>query len=84
MTVEQYSALVDIMPQLEKALEEKGEHIPRPKYDITTSDAPAPAQTEEDDDGSEAEPERVEIKVKNARRKKANIEATSDEEEADD
>ncbi|KAF7505764.1 hypothetical protein GJ744_000435 [Endocarpon pusillum] len=84
MTVEQYSALVDIMPQLEKALEEKGEHIPRPKYDISVSDADAPAQTEEDDDGSEAQPQRVEIKVTNAKRKKANIEATSDEEEADD
>ena len=83
MTVEQYSALVGIMPQLEKALEEKGEHIPRPKYDVATSDAPAPAQTEEGDDGSEAEPENVKIKLKNAKRKKANIEATSDEEEAD-
>ncbi len=56
MTVEQYSALVDIMPQLEKALQEKGEHIPRPKYDITTSDASASAQAqaqvEEDEDKS--------------------------------
>ena len=68
MTVEQYSAFVQFMPQIEAMLAGKGESVPRPDYAGT-----APAQTgvedEEDEEDEEDDP------------KKANIDATSDEEE---
>lgn len=85
MTVEQYSALVDIMPQIEKILEKKGEKIPRPKYEIATEEVPARDEEEQDHEESEVEArsEDEKPKAKNGRRKKANIEATSDEEEDD-
>lgn len=65
MTVEQYSALISIMPQIEDLLSEKGENVPRPKFEVV---APARDEDEEDGDGEDED-------------KKANIEATSDEEE---
>ena len=66
MTVEQYSALIGIMPQIEELLKSQGEKVPRPNY--SGSD---PAQ--DDDDGDEDE--EMERDAKN------NIEATSDEDE---
>ncbi|KAK5456988.1 hypothetical protein LTS15_004768 [Exophiala xenobiotica] len=63
LTVEQYSALIDAMPQIEGLLRKQGEKVSRPKYDgsaLVEDDQP---QDDEDTD------------------KKANIEATSDEEE---
>jgi hypothetical protein len=63
MTIEQYSAFIAVMPQLESLLVEKGQFVPRPKYD-GAAEAP---------DGSEDDEEEES--------KKANIEATSDEEE---
>ena len=65
MTVEQYSALVAIMPQLEGLLSQKGETVPRPNFE-----GPPPKQADSDNDEEEED-----------ETKKANIEATSDEEE---
>ncbi len=65
MTVEQYSALVTIMPQIESLLAQKGETVPRPHFD----GAPQGVDEENGDEQEEAEPG------------KANIEATSDEDE---
>ncbi|KIW10979.1 hypothetical protein PV08_10278 [Exophiala spinifera] len=65
MSIEQYSALIGLMPQIEGLLRERGEKVPRPKYDES-----APTDSLQDDE----EPETVADK-------KANIEATSDEEE---
>jgi hypothetical protein len=81
MTVEQYSALVDLMPQIEKALETKGEKVPRPKYD--TSKEPAEGRVDGAHEESEDEEKAIPVKAetKNGKRKKANIEATSDEDE---
>ena len=92
MTVEQYSALVELMPQIEKALEKKGETISRPNYestarDVTVDDQAGQQQQEgyeaEEEVEAEAEAENVEVKPKNGKRRKANIEATSDEDEED-
>jgi hypothetical protein len=83
MTMEQYSALVELMPQIETALEKQGEKIPRPNYETTARDAPAEDQGEEQDEGSEAEEDSRKAKSKNGKRRKANIEATSDEDEDD-
>jgi hypothetical protein len=84
MTVEQYSALVDLMPQIEKVLENKGEKIPRPKYESTIKDAPAAGDGEQEHEEIAPEPENPKPKVLNGKRKKANIEATSDEDEGED
>jgi hypothetical protein len=87
MTVEQYSALVDLMPQIEKALESKGEKIPRPKYETTVNDAAAGATTagdgEQQHEEVDPESENPKLKVVDRKRRKANIEATSDEDEGE-
>jgi hypothetical protein len=65
MTIEQYSAIIRLMPQIEAALGTKGEIVPRPNYDGT-------AGVKHDDDAGGENDEGP---------KKANIEATSEEEE---
>jgi hypothetical protein len=65
MTMEQFSAVVALLPQLEEAVAEKGERIPRPDYDGKPSRV-AEAANESDDD---------------AQAPKANFEATSEEDE---
>jgi hypothetical protein len=64
MSIEQYSALINILPQIEDALKQKGEKIPRPNYD-----GQQPAGSDQDDGDDEIQD------------RKANIEATSDEDE---
>lgn len=65
LTIEQYSALITLMPQIEDLLQKKGEEVPRPDYGASKD---APAKTDaSDDEGDEPE--------------KANIDATSDEDE---
>lgn len=65
MSIEQYSALVDIMPQIEETLARKGEKVPRPDY----SGNAEPVQDDEDNDSGRAHTT------------KANIDTTSDEED---
>ncbi|KIW43223.1 uncharacterized protein PV06_04348 [Exophiala oligosperma] len=67
MSIEQYSALIGVMPQIDQLLRERGEKVPRPKYD---GNAPPAESVQDDEEQPEAETDR-----------KANIEATSDEEE---
>ncbi|EXJ73727.1 uncharacterized protein A1O5_03489 [Cladophialophora psammophila CBS 110553] len=67
MSIEQYSALIQIMPQIEAVLKGQGEKVPRPNYDGSV-----PPTDEENIEG-EGEDEET--------RKKQNIEATSDEDE---
>ena len=65
MMMEQYGALIELLPIIEKFLTEGGEKVPRPRYDGSQDegmgDDENPEEDEEDDE------------------KKANIEATSDE-----
>ncbi|KPI36352.1 putative RNA polymerase II transcriptional coactivator [Cyphellophora attinorum] len=70
MTIEQYSTLLQILPQIEKTLAEKGVSVPRPDFDGA---APTNAGDEDEDDEG----------AKNGDHQKANIEATSDEDEAE-
>lgn len=65
MTMEQYAAFINVMPQVEELLTGKGESVPRPDYDgeKETDMINEPAIDEEEE------------------ARKANIEATSDEEE---
>lgn len=64
MSIEQYSALINVLPQIEEVLKQKGEKIPRPNYSGQQS-----AGSDQDDGDDEIQD------------KKANIEATSDEDE---
>ncbi|KIW27909.1 uncharacterized protein PV07_07606 [Cladophialophora immunda] len=68
MSIEQYSALIEIMPQIENVLKSQGEKIPRPDYD---GNAPA-GDDESDEEGADGDEEMD---------RKPNIEATSDEDE---
>ena len=57
MTVEQYSAFVGLMPQIETLLSQKGESVPRPNYD----GAPPPA--DEDDEDEEDDEKKANIEA---------------------
>ena len=67
--MDQYSALIALMPQIEDLLKEKGETVPRPDY---ASSGAAHAR----DEGGHSEDEDEDEKPK-----KTNFEATSDEDE---
>ena len=71
MPMDQYSALIQLLPQIEKELVKKGEKVPRPRYD---------EQVKEEDDVVEDE-EDSEVDEGNGLPKKSNIDATSDEDE---
>ncbi|RMD42027.1 hypothetical protein DV735_g3077, partial [Chaetothyriales sp. CBS 134920] len=73
LSVEQYAALIAILPQIEKLLSTKGERVPRPNYDGNTGQGQA---EQEGDDGIREDEGDDQVDTK-----KANIEATSDEEE---
>ena len=74
MPIEQYTALIQLLPQIENVLVEKGERIPRPNYEHNPNDNDDLA----DDKNGAAEAENIKNK-----RKKSNIEETSDEDEED-
>ena len=69
MPMDQFSAFIELLPQIEKELVKKGKQIPRPQYDRQATKNDDMKEEEDDDDDEEDEP------------KKANIEATSDEDE---
>jgi len=65
MPADQFAALVSLLPEIDKALAAKGVELPRPLYDATSSGGGF--------EGAKAEDEE--------KPKKANYEATDDEEE---
>lgn len=69
MTLEQYSAFIRLLPQIEATLKKSGAIVPRPEYigDDTLADD-AEGDADEDEGGFI---------------KKSNIDATSDEDEGD-
>lgn len=70
MSIEQYSSLIELLPQIEELLESRAVKVPRPDYSGTAK------VDDEDDDDREEDDEDEDMDTK-----KANIEATSDEEE---
>ena len=56
MTIDQYSAFIAIMPQIEALLSQKGETVPRPSFD-----GAAPSASEDDDD--EGDPKKSNIEA---------------------
>ena len=77
--MEQYSALIEIMPQIETALRNKGEKVPRPLYggEMTTG---VKSGEDEEEDGSDARGDTSDAR-RNDTLRKSNIDVTSDEEE---
>lgn len=66
--MDQFAAFLDVLPQIDAVLAEKGETIPRPKYDIRAQKVEE--EDERDDNGGNEE-----------KAKRKNHEATSDEED---
>lgn len=75
LPMDQYSAFVELLPQIETALSKNGESVPRPQYvgvkteEDVKEDADSDNDEEDDDSGA---------------LRKSNIEATSDEEDDDE
>jgi len=80
LPMNQYSALIELLPYIEKELTETGETVPRPQYDGFVGEEDA-GDEEEEDIKDEAEPDGD--NDSDSAPKKSNIEATSDEEEDD-
>jgi len=70
--MDQYGALVSLLPEIEKVLQQKGEKVPRPKYDRTAN------EEGKEDQGAEIEAEGAKDAGGGAD-KKLNYESTSDE-----
>jgi hypothetical protein len=70
MPLDQYSAFIELLPQIEKELGKNGETVPRPQYEGQLS-IERGTQKEDESDVDEG----------NSMQKKSNIEATSDEDE---
>ena len=85
LSIDQFTAVLDILPALESMLRSRGITIPRPEYDRAKV---APGTTQDDDDhGAGAEDvDEAPIEVKSTSKlskfmHKANHDATSDEDE---
>ncbi|KIV96548.1 hypothetical protein PV10_00398 [Exophiala mesophila] len=72
MSVEQYSALVDIMPQIEETLAKMGNQVPRPDYSGKAG-LVKPRNDKDDDDDDDDGAQKTKTK--------ANFDSTSDEED---
>jgi hypothetical protein len=57
MTVDQYSALILVMPQIETLLKQKGEKLPRPNFDGAT---PTADDDEDEEDGDDPKKSNIE------------------------
>ena len=80
LPVEQFSALVRLLPHVEMVLKEYGEDIERPAYDVADIDADATASTAADTRQEPVAEKNVEARRgKNKRQTKKNFEVTSDE-----
>jgi len=80
MTIEQYSALINIMPQLESELTAKGESVPRPSFDGQIAAKESGSEGEEEEDVKDETDEDVKPKMSKKDKTKKNHDLTSDEE----
>ena len=71
MSVDQFASLVQLIPDIEQALEQQGEHLPRPVY-VNNKDQKA-SGVDDMDHGKSS---------RGVSAPKQNIEATSDEDES--
>lgn len=89
MTLEQFNALIELLPNIEEVVQQKGGTLVRPEY--KTGNGAAEDQGEEEEPNEEEIEGEVEAKEENdeearpaEKAKKQNIEATSDEEESEE
>ncbi len=75
MPVEQYAALVRLLPHIETVLEQKGEKVPRPEYEEQSTTEEKVKVDKADEDANDEE---TGMKPSDSIGKK-NFEATSDE-----
>ena len=90
LSIEQYTALIEILPDIERVLKSKGIEVPRPQYGKATTKAvdeeeeeevdDEEVDDEEDDDDEEVETSKSKGKLDKFKLK-SNHEATSDEDE---
>ena len=81
MTVEQYTAFLDLIPDIERVLKSKGKEVPRLRFDKATADEDD-EENGEDEVVKEEEDEPLSRKGKLDKLKmKKNHEMTSEEEE---
>lgn len=88
--VDQYSALIDLLPDIERVLKGRGIEVPRPQYDGKAAASKKGAERDEDgvdnedpEDGEQvAAPQKGKLDRFKMEKKK-NHEATSDEDEGD-
>lgn len=90
LPVDQFAAVLDVLPQIESALKSKGVIIPRPKY-AAAVDGAAEAEDDEAEDEGDGEDTKGEddqdeanekpLKSSKKQKKKANHEATDEEDE---
>lgn len=89
MTIEQYTAFLELVPDIERVLSSKGIDVPRPQFDGAPSskedDEAGDEEGEEDDDeageNGEAKPSKKHKVALDRFKMKKNHEATSDEDE---
>ncbi|KAH9845821.1 Transcriptional Coactivator p15 (PC4) [Teratosphaeria destructans] len=80
LSIDQFSAVMDVLPQIESTLKSKGIAIPRPKYDGGAADAGNDEPEEEDEEEAPDEEEDAKPSKLDKFRMRPNHEATSDEE----
>lgn len=70
MTIDQYTAFVELMPDIDRVLKKKGLKAPRPQYDSNKSSSPAvedeeaSASEEEAEESAEEQPAKSSSKTK--------------------
>jgi hypothetical protein len=75
LNIDQFTAFIEQLPEIEKALEAKGITIPRPEYGDVRASSKAEEQAEEENEDEEEEEEEVKKPAKA-------VEASEDEEDA--
>jgi hypothetical protein len=82
LSIEQYTALIEILPDIERVLKSKGVEVPRPQYGKATTKTVKEEEHVDDDEEDDEEFETSRSKGKLEKFKlKPNHEATSDEDE---
>ena len=82
LPIDQFSALVTLLPHIESVLKDKGIELARPSYGAVGGDAGADGDGEEEEEKEVDEKDvgKVAEKVSQEAKKKKNFEATSEEE----
>ncbi|KAF2101860.1 PC4-domain-containing protein [Rhizodiscina lignyota] len=80
LTIDQFTALISVLPDLEAILSARGSSLPRPKYERDKEDSAASKVDEEEEEDDDEDDDDEPVSRKN---KKPNFDETSDEEEID-